>query len=66
MITCEICGSVFREENNKEFARHNSVAHLHDWKRIGNYGRYPCGFGYVIYTTEEILERDKLLERKGT
>lgn len=67
MITCEICGKVFREEDWGEFNIHNSVRHLHDYKGQTNYypytNTYTNGFGFVIFSEQELKERDDLLAR---
>lgn len=61
MITCEICGLLFREEEWKEYNLHNRVKHLVEYK-TPNIKAY--GYGYVKFSNEEILERDKAIECK--
>lgn len=63
MITCEVCGLLFREEEWKEYNLHNTVKHLVEYK-TPNVKAY--GWGYILYSNEQIRERDNLIERKNT
>lgn len=59
MITCEICGKVFVEQDWKEFNLHNTVKHLHDYRGVSNYHN---PIPYIRHTKEAIEARDRLIE----
>ena len=59
MITCEVCGLVFREEDWREYNLHNNVAHMHEYNGVTYYNV----ISYITHTTEQIVTRDRLIAK---
>jgi hypothetical protein len=62
MITCEVCGKVFREQDHEEYSAHNNVAHLHEWKGVYTIASQYNPIPYIRFTEREIKERDSEID----